>query len=57
MVSRRQVINYKIRDKQVMNLRQQSLFYEIEIRLAKKSIIYENHEIIASDVLHVFKHR
>ena len=58
MLSNRQTIDYSATAKIVMRLKRQNMLNDIEaLKITNKSVIYENHEKIARDVVNAFKDR
>ena len=58
MLNYRQTIDYSANDKLVMRLKRQNMLNDIEIlKITNKSVIYENQETIAYDVVNAFNDR
>ena len=57
MLSKRQTIDYSANDKLVMRLKRQNMLNDIEVlKITNKSVIYENQEKIAREVVIAFKY-
>ena len=56
MLNHRQTIDYSANDKLVMRLKRQNMLNDIEVlKITNKSVIYENQETIAYDVVNAFQ--